>query len=272
MALAPAIEKKLSKLGIQQPSDWLLHLPLRYEDETQCFAIAQAPLAQSVMVEGIVQHCEVKQRGGRGQLRAVIADASGQLVLRFIHFYPSQIKQCSVGHRLRVFGEIRQNFFGEAEMVHPKCRVVASNTPLSTHLSPIYPATQGITQSQLRKWIDAALEQIPLDDTLPPAMLQTLGLPSFSEAVLTLHHPPAGSEVAVLQSPQFPPWQRIYFDELLAQQLSMRLAYRARQRKSAPILQGNGRLTSALLQQLPFALTAAQQRVWQEIQQDLQGG
>ncbi len=86
---------------------------------------------------------------------------------------------------------------------------------------------------------------------------------------MTLRHPPAGSEVAVLQSPQFPPWQRIYFDELLAQQLSMRLAYRARQRKSAPILQGNGRLTSALLQQLPFALTAAQQRVWQEIQQDL---
>ncbi|WP_027405206.1 ATP-dependent DNA helicase RecG [Aquaspirillum serpens] len=272
MVLSPAIEKKISKLGIQQPSDWLLHLPLRYEDETQCFAIAQAPLAQSVMVEGIVQHCEVKQRGGRGQLRAVIADASGQLVLRFIHFYPSQIKQCSVGHRLRVFGEIRLNFFGEAEMVHPKCRVVASNTPLSTHLSPVYPATQGITQLQLRKWIDAALAQTPLDDTLPPAMVQTLGLPSFSEAVLTLHHPPAGSEVAVLQSPQFPPWQRIYFDELLAQQLSMRLAYRARQRKAAPILQGNGRFTSALLQQLPFALTAAQQRVWQEIQQDLQGG
>lgn len=100
-------------------------------------------------------------------------------------------------------------------------------------------------------------------------MRNELGLVPFADAVRILHQPPARMPVAVLADGALPAWQRLKFDELLAQQLSMRLAYRARRAFAAPVLKGNGQLTRALLQALPFELTRAQARVMGEISHDL---
>jgi ATP-dependent DNA helicase RecG len=94
-------------------------------------------------------------------------------------------------------------------------------------------------------------------------------LPDFSEAIRLLHHPPPGIDAAALDARSHPAWRRIKFDELLAQQLSMRLHYRERRARAAPRLASAGALTRGLLERLPFRLTAAQQRAWGEIGRDL---
>jgi ATP-dependent DNA helicase RecG len=267
LTAAPALAKKLDKLGIRRRFDLVLHLPLRYEDESHLHPIRQAPYGQPVLVEGIVSGQEVQFRPRR-QLLVRLEDDSGQLLLRFIHFYPSQQKQMAKGVRLRVLGEIRHGFLGD-EMVHPKCHPVAEGEPLADRLSPVYPTLAGLGQAQLRRLIHAELKTQPMEETLPSGVRESLGLCTFAAAVQLLHAPPPEYSLQQLGDPLLPAWQRLKFDELLAQQLSMRLSYRERRSGKAPQLVGDGRLRTALSAQLPFALTAAQQRVLEEILHDM---
>jgi len=265
------ILEKLQRLGIHAEVDLVLHLPLRYEDETHLFPINDAPQGKAVQVEGVIVHNEVLLKPRR-QLVCRVEDSSGMLCMRFLNFYGSQIKAYAVGKRVRLFGEIRHGFFG-SEMVHPKCRIINRNEPLADAMTPVYPVTAGLTQKTLSSLIDQVLknprDQSILTETVPPKIIQQYRLPAFRESVLTLHHPPPDVSVVSLQNQTHPAWQRIKFDELLAQQLSMRLHYRQRRSRLAPRLNNTSVLRDAFMAQLPFQLTTAQERVVTEISRDL---
>ncbi|MGD9786815.1 MAG: ATP-dependent DNA helicase RecG [Sulfuricellaceae bacterium] len=262
-----ALRSKLEKLGLFTDFDLLLHLPLRYVDETHLYPIADAPIGQTVLVEGEVVDAEVKYKP-RKRLIARVRDESGVLALTFFNFYPSQVKQLQPGARLRLLGEVRPGFFG-AEMAHPKYKVVRGEAPLAETLTPVYPTTAGLGQETLGKAIATCLERLDLSDTLPAEMRERLSLPGFAESVRFLHHPPPETPQALLESRDHPAWRRLAFDELLAQQLSMRLHYRRRHGEKAPSLPPKGALTQQLLAALPFQLTRAQARVMGEISRDL---
>ncbi len=258
---------RLAKLGINSKFDLVLHLPLRYDDETRLYPINEAPPGQPVLVEGNVVECHIQYRPKR-QLLCHIEDGSGVLTLRFFNFYTSQLKQLAAGARVRAFGEIRHGFFGP-EMVHPRYRVVHGDMPIARALTPVYPTTAGLAQDTLRRLIARALADCDLQDTLPQALLDRLGLPAFREAVLLLHNPPPQLAQETLQERRHPAWHRVKFDELLAQQLSMRLHHERRRAAGAPALKAHGSLARSLLARLPFRLTRAQQRAWREIERDL---
>ncbi len=258
---------RLARLEIRAPRDLLLHLPLRYEDETRLTAIAAARPGFAAQVEGEVERCEVSLRPRR-QLVAHIRDASGTLVARWLNFYPSQQKMLAPGRRVRLFGEVRGGFFG-SEMVHPRLHAVEPGEGLPEALTPVYPTTAGLGQATLRKLIDRALASEALDDWLPAALRRRLDLPDFADALRLLHHPPPEVPASVLEDRQHPAWRRIKFEELLAQQISLRRAYLARRTRNAPALHSGGRLERALLDGLPFALTGAQRRAVDEICTDL---
>ena len=264
----PAVAEKLLLLGIVHLSDLVLHLPLRYEDETRITPIHEALSGDTVQIEGTVVKTEVKFRPGR-QLVSEVNDGSGLVTLRYFNFYESQRKALAEGARVRVMGEIRQGFFG-AEMVHPRFKVLRNEaTPLPQALTPIYPTTAGLGQETLRKLTTRALEQADLADTLPEPVRRKLKLPAFAEAVRALHHPAPDADAHALVGHSHPAWQRIKFDELLAQQLSMRLHYERRNRiRAHPLLQ-HSNLSKALLASLPFKLTRAQSRVLEQISSDL---
>ena len=171
------------------------------------------------------------------------------------------------GRRIRAVGEIKHGFFG-GEMIHPKIRD-AESSGLAESLTPIYPTVNGLTQPVLRRVISTALQEVPLHDSLPEAMLQSLKLPHLAESLHLLHAPPPEMTLHRLSDGALPAWQRLKFDELLAQQLSMRLARQKRLEGKAPVLQGDGSLSQGLLAALPFRLTAAQQRVLAEIADDM---
>jgi ATP-dependent DNA helicase RecG len=260
---------KLVRLGLRTDIDLALHLPARYEDETQLLTIAQAGLRgmQTVQVEGVITQSDIQFRPRR-QLVVTIADDSGQLVLRFLNFYGSQATQLSTGVRIRARGELRHGFFG-AEMVHPAYKVVLEGAPLPEALTPVYPAGEGLSQAYLRKAIGAALARLNWQDTLSEKIRGALQLAPFEASVRLLHNPPVDVDEHALIERSHPAWVRMKFDELLAQQLSLKRAQLARRGRSASALPIVGTLSQAFLAQLPFQLTGAQQRVLTEIRADL---
>ena len=256
----PATAKKLARLGIRSRFDLLYHLPLRYEDETRLTPLGEAPVEAPALVEAPVRSTEIAFR----PKRQLVVHCDG-LALRFLNFYGSQTKQferaIEEGRLVRAYGELRPAR-GGAEMIHPRYRIVAPGEPLPATLTPVYPTTAGLGQATLRKLVQDALEDEAIEDTLPAAMQRRYALAPLEDSVRLLHAPPPGADLAAA-------WQRVKFDELLAQQLQLRLARRKRREKDAPALPSSGPLLKRFLGKLPFRLTRAQQRVMAELLRDL---
>ncbi|HEX6690754.1 MAG TPA: DEAD/DEAH box helicase, partial [Burkholderiales bacterium] len=258
---------KLEKLGLRSRFDFVLHLPLRYEDETVLADPQQARAGTPVQVQARVVRADVVYR----PRRQLVVHAEG-VALRFFNFWGSQLKQfqraAETGRLVRAFGEVRPGFFG-AEMAHPRDQFVDADTPLPTSLTPIYPTTSGVSQKEIRAAVLRALDEGPLGDTLPAAVRKQYELDGFAESVEVLHRPRPGSDVEALADHTHPAWRRMIFDELLAQQLSMRFAYRKRRASSAPVFQAGGKFMKAFLGRLPFRLTGAQTRAMNDVLGDL---
>lgn len=263
-----APQKAMEKLGLVRDIDLALHLPLRYEDETRITPIAALRDGDSAQVEGIVRECEIQFRPRR-QLVVRIDDGTEELWLRFLNFYPNHQKTLGVGKRVRVRGEARGGFFGR-EMVHPSFRGVDDDTPLAQALTPVYPTSATLPQAYLRKAVASGLQRADLSEIVPPALLPP-GLMSLREALRFLHHPAPDVSLATLEDHSHPAWQRLKFEELLAQQLSQLQAKQERALQQAPAFTVRaGGLQERLLAALPFSLTPAQRRVVEEIALDLQ--
>jgi ATP-dependent DNA helicase RecG len=262
-----APQKAMEKMGLKRDVDLALHLPLRYEDETRLTAIGDLRQGQSAQCEGVVRETRVELRPRR-QLIVRLQDASGELILRFLHFYPSHQKTLVAGARIRTRGEVRGGFFGY-EMVHPAFKPVDDETPLATALTPVYPTSAALPQAYLRKAVAGALGRAHLVEVLPPHLVRP-GLPTLREALHSLHHPSPHASLEDLEHRSSPAWQRLKWEELLAQQISQLMAQRERASRQAPSMKASpGGLPEQLLAALPFDLTGAQRRVVEEIAQDL---
>jgi ATP-dependent DNA helicase RecG len=282
---APAgagLAEKLAKLGVTREQDLVLHLPLRYEDHTRLVRIAALSVGTTAQTEGVVVRTDIQYRPRR-QLVCLLEDpdapagtgggARAPLVLRFFTFYPSQQKALQPGHRVRAFGEVRDGHLG-LEIVHPQFKVVAPGAPLPDRLTPVYPTTAGLGQETLRHVIARALAADPsrTAESLPEDFVRRRHLWKFGDAVGFLHAPPPRQNALTqraLDARTHPAWTRLKFDELLAQQLSMKMHRRARAARNAPVLTGTGALRKLLLARLPFKLTRAQERVGRELAHDL---
>ncbi|MDE2056674.1 MAG: ATP-dependent DNA helicase RecG [Betaproteobacteria bacterium] len=259
--------KLLNKLGISRVTDLILHFPYRYSDETKITLIHDIPMNEECLIEGEVIASEVLYRP-RKMLIIKVQDDSGVITCRFLNFYGSQVSQLSKGKRFRFFGEAKQGYLG-LEMIHPKYHVASPLKELSSTLTPIYPTVAGLTQPTIKKAIDLAMKSLSLEDTLPESVVHKLHLPCFVDAVKTLHYPEPTVDIHALSNKNHPAWQRIIFDELLAQQISTRINYHKREKRLAPRLTGNKSFLTDFINHLSFTLTRAQIRVLQEITSDL---
>jgi ATP-dependent DNA helicase RecG len=252
-----------------------LHLPLRYEDETRITRLCDVREGESAQIEAVVTACEVKLSGSR-QLLVTVDDGTDTCTMRFFSFYPSHQKALAVGNRIRARGEIRGGFMG-LQMMHPTFK--AAGGDLATALTPVYPTVAGLPQAYLRRAVQGGLARAELTDTIPAENLKEIGLQrtwSMREALSFLHNPAPNVALAALEDRSHPAWQRLKAEELLAQQLSQLRSKRERALLRAPALQARAGgtpqdlpLHEQLLAALPFALTAAQRRVSEEIAQDV---
>ncbi len=276
--VGPRMLERLAKLNIFTLSDLLFHLPLRYQDRSRVRALGSLRPGEEVLVEGTVDLSEIKF-GRRRMLLVQISDASSSILLRFFHFSNQQKQQLTHGVRLRCFAEVRRGPQA-LEMVHPEYQLIAeglenqAKPETDNTLTPIYPVTEGLHQIGLRKLMVQLLERlaankIALAELLPPALLAEKQMPDLKQALLFIHRPPSDTRISDLQEARHPAYQRLIFEELLAHYLSLRQLRHRMQQHDAPILKA-GNYAQAFLSALPFTLTAAQQRVYAEIQQDLQ--
>ena len=268
--LAP-LDVRLEKLGLVRDWDFALHLPLRYEDETSVTPIGSLAVNTHAQIEGRVADQRFVRTGRGQQLQAVVEDSTGSITIRFLHYVPSSQKQLAVGSTVRLYGEPREGYYGGLEMVHPRIKSgKAAETELPKALTPVYPAGEGIQQRWLRKRIDRALLDLDLTDLVPEAVRTKFGLPGLREALSYIHTPPSGADVIGLQERSAPAWRRLIFDELLAQQITLRESRAVAFQRTAPPLAGDdAELVGCFLAQLPFNLTNAQRRVTDEILADL---
>ncbi len=270
----------LQKMGLDSPMALALHLPSRYEDETELLTIEEAIVQgrfNSAQTQGMVIRNQVLFRPRR-QMVVTIEDQTETLNLRFLNFYPSQQKQMAVGVNIRVRGEVREGFQGP-EMVHPTVRAVAPDAPLPASLTPVYPASVGVSQTIIRKAVTQALRDPCLQDSLAEflpkklmaEMLPSNDWPNLQAAITYLHQPPADANTQALLERTHPAWRRVQFEELLAQQISLKRAHAIRRERHAPSFTKEKKQSfeEGLLKALPFKLTHAQERVWSEISNDL---
>lgn len=271
--IGPKLAENLTKYGIYNVQDLLFHLPTRYQDRTRITPIRQARLGDHVVIEGNITAVEVS-RGRKPSLLCHLLDTTGHLTLRFFHFSDKQRQSLSNGVRLRCFGEIR-GWGHQYELIHPEYEFVNDHTPPLREdcLTPIYPLTDGLTQRHFRIATDQALdflnEEHVLPDYIPESLLEELQLPSLIAALRYVHRPPPQNSVAELLAGTHPVQQRLAFEELMAHQLCLRKLRQNIQEHPAPVLHSAKRLSQQLLNSLPFQLTKAQEKVYQEIATDM---
>ena len=270
--VGPALAKKLERLGLFVVEDLLFLLPLRYEDRTQLVKLGALEAGGRCLVTGEVLLAEIAFRGRRNLL-VRISDGTGQLTLRFFHFSRAQHAQFKTGVHVTCFGEARKGSAG-LEMIHPEYRILKEDqdAAINDSLTAIYPATEGVQQGRLRSLTDQALlrmQKAPPVELLPANILRKLDMPPLAEAIAYLHRPPPDADVELMHTGRHPCQQRLAFEELLAHYLSLKNLRAMAESEAAPALVDGAPEVDGFIRDLPFQLTAAQQRVVDEIMGDL---
>ena len=271
--VGPALAAKLGKLGLHRAEDLLFHLPSRYQDRTRLVPLHALTPKMACLVEGQITSSSL-QRGRRVSLRVSISQNGASLGLRFMHFHANQAKSFTIGRNLRCFGELRPGPQG-LEMVHPEYVLFDDEPPaLADQLTPIYPSTEGLSLTRMGQLIALAWHQLEqgslkLDELLPRQLITQYQLPSLEESLRQLHYPNLHQDLHQLQNEVTPARLRLVLEELIAHQLTFKHAKQQNQRLPAPVLAIKKNLEQALIKNLPFQLTKAQQRVWQEVATDL---
>jgi len=267
------VAEKLKRLEIYNIQDVLFHLPLRYEDRTKITALGCLQLGQQALVEGTVDHCEIKYGGrGRRSLLCYLSDNTGAIVLRFFHFNKAQQANLSSGTKLRCFGEARRGAT-RLEFVHPEYQVIQQDVSIiEQSLTPVYPKTDGVHQTLLKKLSDQVLSKINeghLIDWLPQQVMQQYQFPDLMTALCSVHRPHKNEKVQALNECKTRAQQRLLFEELVAHQLSLLQARNEIKKTTAVKLSVTKKDYASFIRDLPYELTRAQQKVIAEIFSDI---
>ena len=258
---------QLEKLNLFTTHDALFHLPRDYEDRSTLLDMQSLQVGRTVLIEGEVKSVDFPA-GKKRSMAVLLSDGVGKVTLRFYHFYKALTEQLAVGEYVRVFGEVRLGARG-LEMYHPEIISKSAQLQANSQLTPIYPSTDGLKQAKLRQIIDQCLKQYAhdLQELMPEGIAKKFDL---IQALNFIHHPPLGSNVAQLREARHPAQQRLIFEELVTHQISLLQRRHYIQQIQAPKMSQSKNLLKGLLAQLPFTPTNAQQRVSQEILDDLQ--
>lgn len=268
-----ALAEKLAKIGIHNIQDLLFHLPLRYQDRTRITPIGALQLGGDAVIQGTVAAAEIVM-GRRRSFLCRINDGTGSISLRFFHFTAAQKNNLKPGAEVRCFGEPRRGASG-LELYHPECRIIKANQKLDVEetLTPVYPATEGLTQQRIRGLCEQALKLLANQDSLqewiPENIRHQYQLGSLVDAVKLLHRPPPDVSLPLLGEGRHPSQRRLAFEELLAHNLSLqKLRFRI-QESGGFSMSAKNKLTQKMREQLAFSLTGAQERVVSELARDM---
>jgi ATP-dependent DNA helicase RecG len=270
--VGPRRAERFAKLGVHTARDLLYHVPHRYEDATTVRSAASLRAGDDATVIGrVVARGVIPTRGKLRIFRAVLRDRSGVIECA----WPGQPwldRQIRKGDLLLVTGPVG---FYHGPQLRPREFTVLSSSDdengtgsgeAEGRVFPVYSATEGLGHKQIRRIVDdnleALLPELGESEPFPSAWLSELRLPELPEAIRALHRPQTLEEVG-------PARRRLAYEELFFMQLLYARARAARRAEPGIAHAAAPGLSATFLDALPFELTGAQRRVWQEIMDDM---
>jgi len=262
----------LRRLGIETVSDLLTYYPRAYEDQSRITRIADLRPGTRATVVGVIRTVVERPTRRRGftVLTALIGDGTGyaQAVWFNQRFLKSKLRE---GRRIFLTGKADYAYGGGGQLALTQITALeflgAEESPASRlGILPIYAATEGLTQKQLRQMMEYALRETAaeLTETLPNAVLTEYGLVGRADAFRQIHFPKRAEELSAAR-------RRLAFEELYLIQCGL-LALKKRSVESQRGIahRENGGRVAAVLEALPFTLTEDQQTVWTEVARDME--
>ncbi|MDG2172203.1 MAG: ATP-dependent DNA helicase RecG [Gammaproteobacteria bacterium] len=266
---------KLNKIGIRTIEDLLFHLPIRYQDKTKIAQISNSAVGNKYYFEGTIEKSNIiffKKR----MFLVRISDETGFIQLRFFYFNKSQMKNFSVGKKIRCYGELRE-VNNVKEMIHPECEFFESNEipELNKFLTPVYPITEGLYQFRIRNFIQQSLEllktkKIYFPEILPKKVLEKYNLIDINTALLNIHNPDSDTSYEELITNENINKKRLVFEELLAHQLIFKRIRSFNSKLLSFDLNNDEKPIKKLINNLPFNPTKSQLNVMRDIINDMQ--
>src|SRR6266480_1870160 len=261
----------LRRLRIETVEDLLTHFPRRHEDRREFPEFPREESEVPICLSGEVLKTSLRRFGGWKKIfEATLQEPksnvlSEPVVCRWFNLHYVQ-KMIATGQRLVVFGKPRLR--GKRIcMDHPEFEVIENDEEISIHfrrITPIYPATEGISQRVLRSIIYRLLNEIsdePLETLVPGELIHG----EKRDAIRAIHFPESWKARDVAR-------EHLVLSEFFAMQM---LIASRRSESSIRIGEshcGPGTLLDKFLNALPFELTGAQLKVIEEIRRDLAAG
>jgi ATP-dependent DNA helicase RecG len=254
--------------GAARILDLLFHLPYDTIDRRARPKIIDAEIGKQVVLDvRVTEHRPPGGRYAKGPYRVHVEDDTGDVQLVFFMANVSWIeKSLPVGARRFVSGRL-ELYDGYRQIVHPDRVLDAENVRNLAAVEPVYGATEGLQPRAIARAVDAALQRVPqgIPEWLEPSFVAAQNFPAFADALDAIHHPADPDAI----KPESTAYTRLAYDELLSQQLALRLV-RARMRRSAGrASRAEGTIIGKIEAALPFSLTCSQREALAEIRADL---
>ena len=273
--------EKLAKLGLLSLRDALFYYPRDYIDYARQVKIKDLVPGETVTIVVTVKRCNCFNSPRNSKLtifELTVYDSSSRLkISRFLagtHFrsrgwQERQKRLYPPGSIVAISGLVKQTKYG-LNIDSPEIEVLGDEGDSIDSLKvgrvvPVYPLTEGVGADLVRKAVVAALPSVvALRDPLPRALREQYDLVDLAVAIAHIHFPPSTEELAIAR-------RRLVFDEFFYLQLGLLRRRKQQQQQQTTVqMAPTGELIDAFYSVLPFKFTGAQQRVAQEILNDLQ--
>ncbi|MGB0498830.1 MAG: ATP-dependent DNA helicase RecG [Rubricella sp.] len=256
----------LTKGGLAHPRDLVFTLPAQGIDRRLIPSIREAVLPAVCTVEVEIGAHHAPRSRGR-PYRVDVRDAQADFTLVFFHANADWLRRTLPSGQRRIVSGRVELFDGLAQMAHPDHILTRAEAEALPGFEPVYPLTYGITQKQMTRAIQAALERMPpMPEWIDPGVVAEQGFPGFNKALADAHAPQSVQDL----SPNAPARRRLAYDELLSHQMTLALARARDRRRKGRVSKGTGVLQRKVLAALPYSPTRAQQRAVSEILADLE--
>lgn len=272
--VGPRRAEILRKFGIRTVYDLLFHLPFRYEDRRCVRTIRELVAGEEACVIGEITHLDERTVGRKRRtiLDGTLRDATGLLGLTWYHHAAHYRGRLPMGRRLLVYGRVETGPTGVLRMVHPE--VSLSPGAAGQGIVPVYGKPAGVSAGVMRAIVRDAVDEMAqlVPSRLPAEVGAAAGVMPLADALLAVHRPSAGADLAALNAFSSHAHRSLAFDELFFLQIGLLLRRRACAGERGLTVRRNGRLSDAIERRLPFALTGAQRRVLGEALADMASG
>ena len=253
----------MARMNILTLRDLLLHIPIRYEDRTKTLRIHEACDNEECTIEAACEALPRHSRAGKALSvwRLLVSDGSGHMNITWFN-QDFAVRNIRPGDRFLFFGIVKR-IGTRIEMTNPVFERIPEGESRAARVMPVYGLTEGVSQNQLRSHVREAVKRIGdlAEERLPADMRARHHLMGWADAVRTIHFPDKEEDALAAR-------KRLAFDELLELQVGIRVQRGASLRKCGLPMARDP--LSDLRDRLPYELTAAQERVLDELLRDME--